>query len=67
VNAANLSNPWFQLQRAALEETMNAARRMSVLPSLWHRAQRVRKGVTTSEVVYEEDRLKLLQIGRAHV
>ena len=57
---ANLSNPWLQLQRAALDESFNAARRMSVMPSLWQRAQRVRKGVTTSEVVYEEDRLKLL-------
>jgi len=57
---ANLSNPWLQWQRAALDESFNAARRMSVMPSLWQRAQRVRKGVTTSEVVYEEDRLKLL-------
>ena len=33
---------------------------MRLLPSLFERAQRVRKGVTASEVVYEEDRLKVL-------
>ena len=59
-NGASSSNPWVQCQQAALDETFAAARRMSVLPTLWQRAQRVKKGVSPSEVVYEEDRLKLI-------
>jgi len=35
-------------------------RRMARVPFLYQRAQRVKKGATPSEVVYEEDRLKLL-------
>lgn len=33
---------------------------MAKLPMLWQRAQRVKKGATPSEVVYETDRIKLL-------
>lgn len=43
-----------------LDETFAAAGRMSHFPMLLEQARRVRKGVTPSEVVYEEDRLKLL-------
>src|SRR6266567_659620 len=56
----DLSSSWVQWQRTALDETLAAAGRMSILPTLYQRAQRVRKGVTQSEVVYEEDRLKLV-------
>ena len=35
--------------------------RLARLPFLWQRAQRTRKGVTPSEVVYEQDRIKLLR------
>jgi polyhydroxyalkanoate synthase len=35
--------------------------RMARIPFLWQRAQRVVKGTTPSEVVYEEDRIKLLR------
>ncbi len=54
-----LVNAWTHWQKAALDETFAAAGRMSHLPLLWLRAQQVRKGVTPSEVVYEEDRLRL--------
>lgn len=53
-------NPWFQWQRAAVDETIAAAGRLAQLPTLVQRAQRIRKGVSASEIVYEEDRLKLL-------
>jgi polyhydroxyalkanoate synthase len=53
-------DPWVQGQTAAIDETFQNLRRMSRLPMLWQRAQRVKKGATPSEVVYEEDRLKLL-------
>ncbi|HSU56478.1 MAG TPA: class III poly(R)-hydroxyalkanoic acid synthase subunit PhaC [Candidatus Dormibacteraeota bacterium] len=53
-------NPFYQWQRAVLDETLAAAGRISHFPTIWQRAQRVRKGVTPSEVVYEEDRLRLL-------
>lgn len=35
--------------------------RLARLPLLWQHAQRVKKGATPSEVVYEEDRIKLLR------
>src|SRR5579872_1798870 len=54
------SNPWFKWQQALLDEGMANARRMSRLPLLWQKSQAVKKGATPSEVVYEEDRLKLL-------
>jgi polyhydroxyalkanoate synthase subunit PhaC len=42
------------------DEAAENFRRMTRLPFLWHQAQRVRKGYSPSEVVYEEDRVKLL-------
>jgi polyhydroxyalkanoate synthase len=56
----HFTNPWLRWQEAAVEESLNLAGRMRVLPGLLQRAQAVRKGVSASEVVYEEDRLKLL-------
>ena len=54
--------------QAAFEKSVNSMvdeglaniKRFSRLPFLWQHAQRVKKGATPSEVVYEEDRLKLL-------
>jgi polyhydroxyalkanoate synthase len=59
-NASKSSNPWISWQQSALDETLAAAGRMSRLPTIWQQAQSVRKGVSAAEVVYEEDRLKLL-------
>ncbi len=59
--AVNFSNPWIQWQQSLVDETSAAIGRISSFPTLWQRAQRVRKGVTPSETVYEEDRLKLLR------
>ena len=42
------------------EETAENVKRRARMPFLWQRSQKVRKGVSPSEVVYEEDRLKLL-------
>lgn len=53
------SNPWIQWQQTLLDESLAAMGRITHLPSLWQRAQHIRKGVTPTEVVYEEDRLKL--------
>src|SRR5213595_40549 len=44
-----------------VDETVNATKRAARLPFLMAHAQRVKKGATPSEVVYEEDRLKLLR------
>lgn len=52
---------WFGFQNAAVEETVTGLRRMSRLPYLWQYAQRPRRGVTPSEVVYEQDRVTLLR------
>lgn len=56
----DLVGPWLEWQRAFLGETITSARRLQALSTLWEKARQVRKGVTPSEVVYEEDRLKLL-------
>ncbi len=53
------SNPWIQWQQALVDETCATMGRMSHLPTLWDRAQRIRKGVTPAEIVYEEDRLQV--------
>jgi polyhydroxyalkanoate synthase subunit PhaC len=58
--AEPITNPWFQWQQAVLDESFATVRRVSRLPFLWQRAQSVKKGATPSEIVYEEDRLKVL-------
>jgi polyhydroxyalkanoate synthase len=55
-----ISNPWLQWQRSVLDESVAAMGRMSNFPTLWERAKKIKKGVSPAEVVYEEDRLKLL-------
>src|SRR5947207_1675722 len=52
-------SPWPEWQRSVMDESFATLGRMTNWPTLWERARRVRKGVTPSEVVYEEDRLKL--------
>ncbi len=56
----NEGNPWFGAGTAIMEEAANNFKRMARIPSLWQRAQRVKRGATPSEIAYEEDRLKLL-------
>ena len=58
------TNDWFAMQNAWLEESTALMRKSARLPLLWQKAQRVRKGATKSQVVYEEDRLKLLHYVR---
>jgi polyhydroxyalkanoate synthase len=55
-----VNNPWFRWQQSLLDEGFANMRRMSRIPFLWEKSQAVKKGATPSEVVYEEDRLKLL-------
>jgi polyhydroxyalkanoate synthase len=54
------TNPFLRWQQAMCDETIRGAGRMARLPRLWERAQKIKKGATPSEVVYEEDRLKVL-------
>src|SRR5690349_18305672 len=54
-----LSMPWMQWQEAIMDEAFATMGRFNQLPTLWQKAQRIRKGVTPSTTVYEEDRLKL--------
>jgi polyhydroxyalkanoate synthase subunit PhaC len=61
MNAASGSaQDWLRWQQAILTESARNVSRAARLPLLYQKAQRVRKGATPSEVVYEEDRLKLL-------
>ncbi|MFZ5831971.1 MAG: class III poly(R)-hydroxyalkanoic acid synthase subunit PhaC [Planctomycetota bacterium] len=53
------ANSWRKSQEAVIDEATNLLKRMTRLPLLWQHAQRVRKGATPADVVYEEDRLKL--------
>jgi polyhydroxyalkanoate synthase len=62
-NRFNFSNPWVQFQQSVMDETLATMGRMSHFPTLWQRAQRIRKGVTPAQTVYEEDRLKLRHYG----
>lgn len=57
---SDLVGLWSQWQRVAVDEWAAAANRMTRLPGLWERSRRVRKGVSASEIVYEEDRLRVL-------
>lgn len=47
-------------QQAWANEAIDNMQRLAKFPTLWQRAQRVKKGATPSEVVYEADRIKLL-------
>jgi polyhydroxyalkanoate synthase len=51
---------WLRNQEAILEESAANLRKMWSLPSLWMQRQQITKGATPSEVVYEEDRVRLL-------
>ena len=42
-----------------MNEAFATIGRLNQLPTLWQKAQHVRKGVTPSTIVYEEDRLKV--------
>jgi polyhydroxyalkanoate synthase len=54
------NNMWLQWQKSMLDESATHARRLARLPGAWQQAQRVKKGATPSEIVYEEDRMKVL-------
>jgi len=51
---------WTKWQESVITETVANAKRLARLPTLLQRAQRVKKGATPSEVVYELDHIKLL-------
>lgn len=59
-SSSDLAGLWNQWNKAATDEVAAAAGRLARWPTLWERSRRVRKGVSPSEVVYEEDRLKVL-------
>ena len=60
-NSQTTQCPWQSAPAAVINESFQTLGRMAALPEIWQRAQRVKKGATPSEVVYEQDRLKLLR------
>jgi polyhydroxyalkanoate synthase len=56
---SNTPDRWSEAQHAMLGEWVANVRRMTRLPQFFQQAQRVRKGATPSEVVYEEDHVRL--------
>ncbi|MFY9984358.1 MAG: hypothetical protein WAK31_06340, partial [Chthoniobacterales bacterium] len=50
---------WGAWQASFLNETFTNLRRITSIPFLAEKIERVRKGVTPREIVYEEDRLKV--------
>ena len=59
---------WDFWQASFLNEGFTNLRRLAALPLLPEKMERVRKGVTPREVVYEEDRLKLYRyIGQGEI
>jgi polyhydroxyalkanoate synthase len=59
-SSTGTAQTWTRWQESLVDEGFAQGRRMAKLPLLWQKAQRVKKGATPSEVVYEEDRLKML-------
>lgn len=53
-------SPWLQMQQSWMNEGIKNLQRLSKIPGLMEKAQRVRKGATPSEVVYRDDRLSLM-------
>jgi len=58
-NPFDLSSTWATWQNSILNETFTNLRRATSIPFLPEKMERVRKGVTPREIVYEEDRLKV--------
>jgi hypothetical protein len=48
---ATETNPWIQWQQAMVQEGFANLRRLARLPSLWQKAQELKKGATPSEVL----------------
>jgi polyhydroxyalkanoate synthase len=61
-----LTNPLLQWQQAFMNEAFATMGRFNQLPTLWQKAQRIRKGVTPSTTIYEEDRLKVRHYLNGH-
>jgi len=53
-------NPWFELQNSMIEEGFRNLRRLTRLPHVWKQAQALTKGFTPSEIVYQENQIRLL-------
>jgi len=53
------ADPFTAGQQAWIKESVANLQRLAKMPMLWQRAQRVKKGATPSEVIYEADRVKL--------
>ena len=60
-NGNNFMNTMVNWQMDMIDEGLANMRRFSRLPFLWERSRRVTQGCTPSEVIYEEDRLKVLR------
>ena len=60
-NGNGSKSPVEEWTSSLVDEAAANVSRLARLPFLWEHAQRVKKGVTPSEVVYEEDRIKLLR------
>lgn len=62
----NGSNLWTGWMSSMIQEGTNNLRRMSRVPALYERVQKIQKGVTPSEVVFEQDSMKLLHYTTEH-
>jgi polyhydroxyalkanoate synthase len=54
-------------QQAWIDEGLTNLKRFARIPQLWSHAQRMKKGCTPHDVVYEEDRVKLLRYRNGEV
>jgi polyhydroxyalkanoate synthase subunit PhaC len=67
MSAGSDNKMWQTWLDKSVEETVSNFKRAARVPFLFAHAQRVKKGATPSEVVYEEDRLKLLHYNSPEV
>ena len=59
MNETTTEIPWVKAQQALVDEGLKNLRRWANLGTAWRQAQKIKKGATPAELVYEEDRLKL--------
>ncbi len=58
-STSNPSSDWFQAQKSFIDETFSNLGKFGKLSQAAEKAQRIKKGVTPSEMVYEVDHIQL--------
>jgi polyhydroxyalkanoate synthase len=60
-NEFNFEKNWSDEASKMVDEGFDRLSKLAALPRIWRQTQRVKKGASPSEIVYEEDKLKVLR------